>query len=132
VWCGDASGDLVIVAEVTDDEDGWGFVARIGKNGGVTWVTRLVSYNLGTPGVDDRAVYVSTRGMVGRLDATSGAFLWKHDGLSAGEYPLMFGPPVKLARLVRFPVLRGQAGAPATPEWIDVEMESGKLTGFRR
>jgi hypothetical protein len=87
-------GDPVFVYQQTDGDGANGLVVRLDS---VTlepkWTARIPAFNLGVALRNYSDLYVTGIGFVGRLNLTTGEYLWRHDDLYHTEGFNSFGPP---------------------------------------
>jgi outer membrane protein assembly factor BamB len=75
-------GDLLVLFDVSNGEQGWGGIARLQPpDFHVVWHVKIPSSNVGPAAIDGSSLYVSAAGFVARVDLEGGRYLWQHGGL---------------------------------------------------
>jgi len=94
-YFGTFGDDVILVFEVHNFESGGIGVVRFDSRAlEVRWRIHIPAFNLGEPGVEGRALYLSGVGFIGKLDLETGGFQWKHeDLLGKANAFVCFGPP---------------------------------------
>ena len=78
----DYGGDLLLIFGASDGDSGWGGAVRLAPHDASTrWFQKIPAFNIGPAMLERGALYVTGIGFVARVDATSGIFVWKHEGL---------------------------------------------------
>jgi len=74
--------DIIIVYGVGTVEAAWGQIARLNPSSpSPVWNATISGFNVGEGVVEDRFLYQTAFGFVGKLDLESGKYAWKHEGL---------------------------------------------------
>ncbi len=74
--------DILFICEITDDEAGGGFIARLdGRTLKMKWKRIIPAFNVGQGLVEGNYVYVTGIGFIGKINLESGAYVWRHDDL---------------------------------------------------
>jgi len=119
-------GGVVLIYEYGDVESGASAVLRISPTGTLVWKTRVGGFNVGEPLVEGNAVYVTAIGFVGRLNLTSGKWIWRHEGLyGASRFGSSFETPFRHESGILFRE-RPAPGQPSQRE-ILVDAETGEI-----
>ncbi len=99
--------DDEIIAFFTDTDEDYGasFAKRINpENNKIIWSTPIYGFNLGKPLIVDNKAYVSTIGFVGKIDLSTGKFVWKFEDLyKDGKYNSFNTPEFYENDMVLFP-----------------------------
>jgi hypothetical protein len=75
-------GDLVLLYELSDDQNGWGYITRLNQSTRkFKWVAGISGSNLGPALVETNYVYLTGGSLIAKLDLQSGAYVWKQEGL---------------------------------------------------
>ena len=75
-------GDLVLIGELTDELNGYGFIVRLdGRTLRIKWKRSIRGFNVGVGLMDGKYAYVSAIGFVGKVDLNSGGYVWQHRDL---------------------------------------------------
>jgi hypothetical protein len=78
----DYGGDLLLIFGASDGESGWGGAMLLRtRDSSAVWLREMRAFNIGPATLERAALYVTGIGFVGRIDAESGDFVWKHEGL---------------------------------------------------
>lgn len=73
---------LVLIYEIDNHTDGSSAIEAVNpKTLKYKWGHNIGGFNLGTPLLKGKHVYVNSIGFVGKLDMEKGEFVWKHDNL---------------------------------------------------
>lgn len=122
MWCGLAGHDLLLAyrADYFGDEGDFagGGIARIAVGiSTLRWIVHVAG-NLGEPLFDGRSIYVTGIGLVGKVDARSGRYLWRYNDLfrMPGMYSA-FGKPRKERDRVVFEGIHFNDNQPVPPDW---------------
>ena len=96
--------DPVFLYQQTDNEGASGWVARLDAAGlKVKWSVRVPGFNFGYAFLHGSDLYVACFGFVGKLDLSTGTYIWRHDnlyqteGFNAFERPQLRGDTVAIA-----------------------------------
>ena len=82
LYYADYNGDLLLISDVGNIEYASGFIARLDLNTmRLKWKTSLPGFNVGTGIIDQRNVYVTAIGFIGKINLETGKYLWKHSNL---------------------------------------------------
>ncbi len=119
--------DVIAISQETDQDGGWGKVKRFSiSSGKMIWEAYIPGFNLGTPVVVDNNLYVSAIGFIGKLDLSTGQYVWSFDDLygkdgkySAFDEPTFDGDKVTFLTIVYEPERR--------PNVIVVDDRWGKI-----
>ena len=86
--------DPLFVYEETDNEGGAGFATRLDARAlTVKWTLRLPGFNVGVARLDGGSLFVTCFGFVGRIDLSSGRYLWRLGNLYVTDSLNYFGAP---------------------------------------
>ena len=74
--------DLIIICELNKGREEWSEIARISlEKRRVKWKIRFGSFNLSTAIIQDKYLYGSTLGYVGKVNLKKGKIVWQKDDL---------------------------------------------------
>lgn len=120
--------DLVLVCEVTDGDNGSGFIARLdGSTLRMKWKQGFAAFNVGQGLLDGDYAYITGIGFIAKVNLQSGAFMWGHQNLyrpGSGEFN-SFDLPEVSGNVVIF--RESLDYLPKKKAVIRVERESGKI-----
>jgi outer membrane protein assembly factor BamB len=121
--------DLILVLTVGNVHSGSSHVVRLdGNDFSLEWSAPLFGFNIGTPVIKNRMLYVSSIGTVGKVDLQTGEYLWLHENLYDQETTDFnsFKMPVFDEEKVIF---QGKTLG-SCPKRIEVDDSSGKVIGI--
>ncbi len=91
-------GDVIIVFEATNNEGGWGGVARINQESATPkGALNLPGFNVSEGAIEGRFLYQAAHGFVAKVDLDSGQYMWSHSDLydrERGSFNLFRRPEV--------------------------------------
>jgi hypothetical protein len=91
-------GDLIVLFEVGNGEEGWAGVTRLQPpDFHMVWHVHVPTFNLGPGAIDGSSLYLSAWGFVSRIDLEGGRYIWQHAGLydsSSGRFNAFLVPLV--------------------------------------
>jgi len=97
-------GDPVFVIQETDNESAAGFVVRLDSASLMRrWMAGIPGFNIGFALREGRYLYVTCIGFIGKLDLSTGKYVWRHDDLYATEKFNNFDRPRIRGDTVEFP-----------------------------
>lgn len=78
----DCIGDIIIVCELTDGDNGCGRAFRLDRNSlHVKWHAEIRAFNVGEPLLENNHLYLTSLDWVGKLDVLTGKYDWQIGGL---------------------------------------------------
>ena len=123
-------GDLVVIFDVSNGEDGWGGIVRLQPpDFRVVWHVRIPTFNVGPGTIDGSSLYVTAIGFVARVDLEGGRYLWQHNDLydrSSGAFNMFLVPLVTRSEALFYEDL-GMPAAQRTPKLVRVQKDSGSF-----
>jgi len=131
VWVLPHAGDFLVAYETFDGEGGWGGVCRLGgKALTKQWCSRIPAFNVMAAISDSGALYVAAYKFTGRIDPSSGKYIWRQR-VYKGESFNIFSVPEEDGAVVTFGATSGIPGAESRSVTLDRgtgEMVSAKAT----
>jgi hypothetical protein len=121
-------GDLLLMYEVGNARQGWGYVERRAQGTlKLKWIAGISGYNIGPAIVEDDALYMTSAGQVARLDLRNGAYAWQVDRLNEKYAPSF--------QLFNIPAIRGDqvwfTEDPDPHKTVVIEKLTGKVLEVR-
>lgn len=90
VYYCELENDLVLLYEVSDQANGWGYVVRLSQTTfKPKWLAGISALNLGPALVDGEYLYLTASSLIAKLDLQSGAYVWQQPELQV-KYPSSF------------------------------------------
>jgi outer membrane protein assembly factor BamB len=122
--------NLVLVGEVNNGGEGAGFILILNRsNLKQQWLTWIPAFNVGIPLVRGNYIYLSGIGFIGKLNLSTGRYIWKHDDLyRKNEAFNNFATPVIEGTTI---VFFGEGTSNKATNEIVVDHLSGKIIKFR-
>ena len=122
-------GDLLLICEETDEMYGGGFIVRLdGRTLKTKWRRYIQGFNVGQGLIGGKHAYVTGIGFVGKVDLSSGRYVWQHRGLykedrfNSFELPEVHGETVIFRELPHY-IRKKQAV-------VKVDRASGEIISF--
>ena len=118
--------DLLLIYEVTDEDYGWGYIARLDQvKRAPKWTTPIEGINFGPATVEGGYAYLGSSSVLGKVDLRSGKYVWKQTDLKNNVPSIAsYGAPSILGDRVVFRQTRGKG-------LVEVEKATGRLLAFR-
>jgi hypothetical protein len=124
-------GDVIVVFEATNNEDGWGGVARINQGSATpVWALNIPGFNVSEGAIEGRFLYQAALGFVAKVDLDSGQYMWSRSDLydrERGSFNVFRRPAVGAVE-VEFQEQVLPYAKNKVPRTIRVNKHDGRLT----
>ena len=81
-------GDLLLLYELSDELNGWGYIIRLNQTTvKPKWVAGVSGFNFGPTLVEANFAYLTAVDLIAKLDLQSGAYVWRHENLQEKYSP---------------------------------------------